>query len=631
MVTKSESTTPFPASRGITVTHTSSNSRPIIAPHAAGPRLSRGKTPAATAFRKDEDGAVVMFTLFAMLMMLIAGGIAIDVMRQEMNRARIQNTLDSAVLAGAGAPYGTDSKAIVQDFMAKAGMADYLGELDDDGLNDDDDIVQTLNSSKVSASAQMSMDTLLMQLSGVKTLGAAAASSAERRVPKLEVAMVLDVSGSMDDNSKLVNLKSAGKKFVTSILNSSEYGDAVISVVPFSWDVSPGWDIIDALDVDARHDYSTCLQFTPDDYKTTAIDPQETQTQLIYTSEYDNGFDKLNSVYRTCYNEPNAEILPYSISEAALHAKIDALEANGNTSGNQGMKWGAALLDPKFESVKTALSKVVIGEEPMQDAEGTAILDENGDPVTQPIYMVDPLVGVVPAAYDEGETMKVVVMMGDGQNTYSNQFPLDSSFRGPDSFLHYVEWEQEQFKYAYKKYNSAKTSTDPKKCKKKNWECVYESVAFSSYYLYDLDEEEYRSLSGGPTLSSWEFENLSNTMEGFKSSTQFSWEQMWGRMSPDYLDKIFDYRTAEKEFENSTNRVQGSEKDTRMDNVCTAAKKKGVMIYTIGFEIGEGSTAEVKLRDCATSPAHYYPTNGQGITDTFGSIAANVVNLRLTQ
>ncbi len=611
--------------------HTSSSFRPKTGLLAAGQRLRCGKIPMPNAFRKDEDGAVVLFTLFVLFMMLIAGGIAIDVMRQEMTRARIQNTLDTAVLAGAGAPYGTSAKFVVQDFMAKGGMADYLGELDDDGLNGDDDIIQTLNSSKVSARAKTSVDTLLMHMSGVKQLGAAAASSAERRVPKLEVAMVLDVSGSMGSNSKLTNLKSAGKKFVTSILESSEHGDAVISVVPFSWDVSPGWNIIDALDVDARHDYSTCLQFTADDYKTTAIDPQESQTQLIYTSEYDNGFDKLNSVYRTCYNEPNAEILPYSISKSALHGKIDALEANGNTSGNQGMKWGAALLDPKFASVKTALSNVVTGQTPMLDAEGKVILDSDGVAITEPIYMVDPVLGAVPAAYDEGETLKVVVMMGDGQNTYSNQFPLDSEFRGPGSFLHYVEWVEEQFKYAYREYNAGKTSDSPSKCGKKGWVCVYEDVSKSSYYLYNPYQDEYRSLNNGPTLSSWEFENLATTFEGFKSSKQYSWEETWGRMSPNYLKKVLGYSSAESQFESSVNRVQGSEKDTRMQSVCAAAKTKNVVIYTIGFEIGEGSTAEVELKKCATSQAHYYRAEGINITDAFSSIAANVINLRLTQ
>ncbi|HEY9038776.1 MAG TPA: TadE/TadG family type IV pilus assembly protein [Roseovarius sp.] len=631
MVTKSESTTPLSASRGITVTHSSIQTRRKTVLHAAGQRLRRKGIAKPSTFHKDEDGAIVVFTLFALLMMLIAGGIAIDVMRQEMTRARIQNTLDTAVLAGAGAPYGTSPKLIVQDFMAKADMGDYLAALDDDGLNDDDDIIQTMNSSKVSASASTSMDTLLMHLSGVKQLGAAAASSAERRVPKLEVAMVLDVSGSMDRNSKLTNLKSAGKKFITSILESSEHGDAVISVVPFSWDVSPGWDIIDALDVDARHDYSTCLQFEADDYKSTAIDPDDSQTQLIYTSEYDYGFDKLNSVYRTCYNEPNAEILPYSISKTALHNKIDALEANGNTSGNQGMKWGAALLDPKFASVKTALGNVVTGQNPVMDAEGKPILDSDGIAITEPIYMVDPLVGAVPAKYDEGETLKVIVMMGDGQNTYSNQFPLVSGFRGPDSFLHYVEWEEEQFKYAYREYNAGKTSDSPSKCGKKGWVCVYEDVSKSSYYLYNPYQDEYRSLNDGPTLSSWQFENLETIFDGFKSSTQFSWEMAWGRMSPNYLSKIFGYKSAENQFESSSNRVQGSEKDTRMQSVCTAAKKKNVVVYTIGFEIGEGSTAEVQLKKCATSDAHYYRAEGINITDAFSSIASNVINLRLTQ
>ncbi|WP_162497395.1 TadE/TadG family type IV pilus assembly protein [Roseovarius dicentrarchi] len=204
--------------------HSLSSAKPAP-PHARGSRL--------TVFRKDEDGAVVAFTLFALLMMLIVGGIAIDTMRQEMSRARLQNTLDNAVLAGAGAPYGTKPKPIVQDFMAKAGMSAYLNEIDDDGLDGDDDIIQTLNTSKVSATAKMSMDTYLMHLTGVKQLGAVAASTAERRVPKLEVAMVLDVSGSMRNNQKLVNLKTAGKAFTTSILNSSSTGDAVISIVPF--------------------------------------------------------------------------------------------------------------------------------------------------------------------------------------------------------------------------------------------------------------------------------------------------------------------------------------------------------------------------------------------------------------
>lgn len=585
-------------------------------------------------FRRDEDGAIVLFTLFALFMMLIAGGVAMDIMRQEMMRARIQNTLDSAALAGAGAPYGTSAKAIVEDYMAKAGMADYLNAIDDDGEGDDDDVVQTQNASSVSASAHSTVDTYLMHLSGVKKLGASAASKAERRVPKLEVAMVLDVSGSMgnpsysdgdedtdprDLPSKLDNLQIAGKKFVTTILDSADPGNAVISIVPFSWDVSPGKSIMGALNVDERHDYSTCLEFKASDYNSTAIDPDVEQTQLIYTSEYDNGFDRLNTEFRTCYNESSAEILAYSVSETALHNKIDALVDAGNTSGDVGMKWGAALLDPKFQSVKTALNGITV--------DGAKLVSD--------------LVGTVPAEYDEGETLKVIVMMGDGENTYSNRFAADSDYRGENSYLYYLEFAQKQFKYAYRRYRSGyRWSYDPNVCGDRKWTCVYDNLSGDSYYIYNPLQNEYRSLGGGDTLTAEQFANIQNSEDGFEQKIQYSWEKAWGRISPDYLHRYFSYGSAEREFEgderedwwvNKVRPVTGSEKNTRMSNVCKAAKKKGVVVYTIGFEVDKGGTAETELKSCATSHAHYYRANGINITDAFSSIASNVVNLRLTQ
>ncbi|MFD0858733.1 pilus assembly protein TadG-related protein [Roseovarius aquimarinus] len=559
------------------------------------------------SMKREEDGAVVAFTLFILVMMLLAGGIAVDVMRHEMERTRLQNTLDTAVLAAAGAPFGTKPKAIVEDYFAKAQMSNYLDDIDDDGEGGDDDVAQTLNTSRVTASARMEMDTHLMRLLGIKTMSAATASSAERRVPKLEVAMVLDVSGSMR-NSRITNLKKAGKKFVTTILNSTSKGDSVISVVPFSWDVSPGWNIMNSLDVDVRHDYSTCLQFSDDDFNSTAIDPEIEQLQLIYTSEEHDGFDRLDAGDRTCYNEPNAEILAYSINETALHSKIDSLVANGNTSANIGMKWGSALLDPKFEDVKEDLNAIKIDNVPL----------------------VDDLVGEVPAAFNEAETLKVIVLMSDGQNTYSNQFPEDSSFRGPNSILHFVEWEEMVFDYGYFVYNSSYRTNRESDCANWWWKCVYKPISFSSYFLNDPDDGRYKNLSNNEWLTASQFAAL-QTSEGFKSHEQLSWEEAWGMMSPDYVNDEIGYDDAEDEFESSTNRVQGGEKDDQMDDICTAIKSKGVVVYTIGFEVPAGGTAETQLKKCATSEAHYYKAKGINITDAFSSIASNVVNLRLTQ
>ncbi len=595
----------------------------------------RGGPSALARFRRSEDGAVVMFTLFVLLMMLIAGGVAIDVMRHEMERARLQNALDTAVLAGAGAPYGTTPtpKAIVQDYMAKAGMAEYLAEIDDDGEGEDD-IVHTLNMSKVTATASKSMDTYLMQLSGVKQLGAVAVSSAERRVPKLEVAMVLDVSGSMGEwssttdasgrwVSKMTHLKKAAKEFVTTILNSTKTGNASISIVPFSWDVTPGPYIFDALSVDERQNYSSCLRFSDNDFNSAAIDPAVQQTQLIYTARDHYGFDSFRDNTRTCYTNDYAEILPYQINESALHNKIDALKDSGNTSGDMGMKWGTALMDPSFQSVKTELGAVVARETPEM---------VDGVQTTVKTMLVDSRVGVVPAAYDEGDTLKVIVMMGDGQNTYSYQFPIDSKFRGPGSYLHRVTWDVMEFDYAFRNNKKSGISYDEGKCDQKNWECVYKVGGTESvFYLYDPTDNEYINLSTDQRISVGDFANLNEDLLGFISSEQLTWEEAWGVMTPRYLGEKTGYWTAWNEFNSDSNRVSGGDKDRRMSSVCTAAKNKGIIVYTIGFEIDKGGNAEVQLKNCATSDLHYFPAKGISISDAFASIASDVVNLRLTQ
>ncbi|UXX82894.1 TadE/TadG family type IV pilus assembly protein [Roseovarius pelagicus] len=553
-------------------------------------------------FARDEDGAVIVFSFFILIMMLVAGGIAIDISRQEMERARLQNTLDNAVLAAAGAPFGADPKAIVEDYFAKAQMTDYLHEIDDDGEGEDD-IVTTLNSSMVKASASKEMNTHLMHLSGVKTLTATAASVAVRRVPKLEVAMVLDVSGSMGSNRKLTNLKAAAKTFVTTILNSSEHGDSVISVVPFSWNVAPGEGIYEALTVNETHHYSTCLRFDENDYNSASIDPDATYDQQIYTSLY-GSFDNLTASWRSCFTEDRAEITPYSISESNLHTKIDSLHADGNTSGHLGMKWGAALLDPKFHSVATSLR-------------GAELIDDE---------LTD-----IPASYTEAETLKVIVMMGDGQNTTSYLFNDNSSYRGPNSDLVQVKWQQMEFKYAYHIYKH-KTSYSENKCSKKNWECVYEASGpeQSAEFLHDVHDDRYWNIQEGEWISEYAFNRLDETLEGFISSEALDWEEAWGRMSPEYYGDITGDWGPWNDYRNS-NSENGSDKDGMMDDICTATKNKGVVVYTIGFEISRGGTAETELKDCASSAAHYYRAEGVNINDAFNSIASNVVNLRLTQ
>lgn len=569
-------------------------------------------------FRKEEDGNAIILTMFMFLFMLVMAGLGIDTMRHEMERAHLQATLDSAVLAGAGAPRGTDKtevKAIIEDYFAKSDMASYLHDIDIDGEGTDD-IVTSLNSTKVRASASMTLDTYLMKLSGVDQLEAAGAAAAEVRTPKLEIVIVLDVSGSMEGD-KLTNLQAAAKEFVTTVLSGSEPGNTVISIVPFSWSVTPGWTIFNSLAVDLKHNYSTCLKFKDNDFNhatlttgASAVSSGIPVDQMIYTSVY-GSFDNLNQEWRSCYTENYMEILPYSISEAALHAKIDALKADGNTSGHQGMNWGAALLDPSFRKVSGDL--IATGE-------------------------VDGTLTNVPSNYNEPETLKVIVMMGDGANTISYFFDKSNpKYRGAQSDLYQIKYQDRVFKYAYHVYKHTK-SNDESKCGKNKWECVYEAHGpeMSVYYLHDANDSRYYAAEADDPemadnwLSSSEFNDLPNTLEGYISTERLSWEMAWGLITPEYYGNITGDWGPWNDYVGSES-LNGSAKNTRMLGVCSATKTEGVVVYTIGFEVPSGGTAETTLTACASTLNHYYPASGTNISAAFNSIASNVQNLRLTE
>jgi uncharacterized protein YegL len=562
------------------------------------------RSDATRRFLSSEGGSVTALAFFVFLMMLMVGGLALDTMRHEMTRARMQATLDRAVLAGAKSSDATEARATVEDYFAKASLSSYLSD------EQEGDIQIYLNSASVTARASRTLDTYLMKLAGVDTLTASGISTAEVRVPKLEISLVLDVSGSMS-GTKIARLRDAAKQFVSTILTTSTPGNAVISVVPFSWSVTPPQTVFDTLAVDITHNYSTCLQFRDADYGhatltsgASALSNGVPVNQMVYTSLYGD-FDTLDTSWRSCYTDEYMKFLPYSMSEAALHAKIDSLQADGNTSGHDGMNWGAALLDPTFRQVSAQL------------------IADGG---------MDASLAHVPADYNEPETLKVVVMMGDGANTTSYFFDRSSpKYRGKFSDLFEVNYQDRVFKYAYHTFFHW-TWNDESKCGKKNWECVYEANGpeKSVYYLRYPWGGWYWSIDDGHWITDGEFDDLEDTLDGYIATEQLSWEMAWGRMSPRYYADITGDWRPWNDYVGSEY-VDGHDKDARMLDVCGATRTHGVVVYSIGFEVPQGGRAEQVLSDCASSSSHYYRANTTDISAVFNSIAANVQNLRLTQ
>ena len=112
-------------------------------------------------FARKEDGAMTLFAVFMFLMMILVAGLGVDLMRHEMERTKIQNTIDRAVLAAADLDQTLDPSAVVTDYMDKAGVGQHLSEVN---------VNEGLNFRTVTATAQATTPTQFMSMLGVDTL-----------------------------------------------------------------------------------------------------------------------------------------------------------------------------------------------------------------------------------------------------------------------------------------------------------------------------------------------------------------------------------------------------------------------------------------------------------------------------
>lgn len=332
--------------------------------------------------RRDESGSIIIFSLFVMVIMLVVGGLGVDTMRVEAKRNHLQSTLDRAVLAAADLQQSLDPETVVRDHFAKAGLSDALQGVE---------VINTLNSRTVRASAQMPVPATFLRLAGIDTMPAPAAGSATESVSDIEIGLVLDVSGSMGSNNRLTRLKSAGAEFIDTMFASVLPENLSISIVPYSTQVNLGRDLGRQYGLLGGHDYSYCVDLPPTAYLTTAQLPVGLIQAGHFEANTNSGsYGSMQNDSPVCRTEAGFQVLPWSNDRTALKNKIAGLTAQGWTSIEMGVNWGAALLDP---SARTVLNGMIgLGRAP-------------GDFAGWPRDFLHP------------EGMKVLVVMTDGANT----------------------------------------------------------------------------------------------------------------------------------------------------------------------------------------------------------------------
>lgn len=377
-------------------------------------------------FRRDEDGSMIVFTLFLLIMMLIVAGMSVDFMRYEAKRVELQGVADNAVLAAANLRLDSslDPADVVTDYFEKAGMAEYM-----DGPPS---IIPGNNSRSVSVSASVEMNTFFLRLVGMDTLDAPAVSTAIEGVGEVEVSLVLDISGSMRDNNRLVNLKKAATNFVNIVL-ADEFKDKIsLSLVPYSQQVNAGPLLFDQMNMNQVHSWSYCIDFPDSDFGTTRLNTltlyqqfPHFQTNTAYNTSTLRRDSNLNTIDEPiCPRFSYEQITPFSNNRTALAAQIDKFQPRAGTSIFLGLKWGAALLDEDNRGLITPL--IASGDVPSVFA-------------GRPLAAGDP--------DDPSAPKKFIILMTDGQNQ-KTRVPLQSVYDEPSEIAH---WGKYNFSYWYRR------------------------------------------------------------------------------------------------------------------------------------------------------------------------------------
>lgn len=332
----------------------------------------------ARQYSKDEDGAMTYFAFFLLFMMFLVGGIGVDLMQNEMERTRLQATVDRAVLAAADLDQELAPEAVVADYFQKAGLDSFLSNVNVD---------QGLNYRIVNATASTTSKTRFMRLVGVDDLPVPAIGTAEERVSNVEISMVLDISGSMGSNNKMDNLQDAAGVFIDTVLRPETANLISINLVPYTAQVNAGETIFGVLNTNQHHNFSYCIDFEEDDFDTTSLSYTETYEHMQH---FEAGWNYRNPITNPgCPQQSYEEIMAYSQNNAQLKNRINQYTARANTAIHLGMKWGVAMLDPSFRPI-------------------TQELGLNG--------MIDSNFSNRPVNYSNSDTLKTIILMTDGQN-----------------------------------------------------------------------------------------------------------------------------------------------------------------------------------------------------------------------
>ena len=534
-------------------------------------------------FHQDEEGALILFGLMLFVLMVMMGGFAVDLMRYENTRVKLQNTLDRCTLNAAALSQQLDRESVVRDCVKKAGLSDQLQNVT---------VTSGQNATAVQTVGRADTRPMFLHMIGIEKFDAVGSSKAEQSISNLEIVLVLDVSGSMT-GAKIANLKIAANQFVDTILDNDPNHRASISIVPYNAQVNIGPDLVSKFNITHPNGVANdnCVEIPAGAFNSLALSQTDPMPMMAYAdiakvTDRGNYFVLPTNTtyavpnYSSTFCKPstvNVVRLPNN-DRSVLKAQIDALQAGGNTSITLGMKWGATLIDPAMRPVYTDF---------IRDGKIPGNIPNR------------------PFAYDDNQSLKIIVLMTDGEHVSHNR--VTDAYKTGASPIH-------------------KSTVDG------NY-----SIQFASGRPAVAGSNEFYV----PHLNTWQATAWGNENALDLRAINQDWRDIWASLKMTYVAWQFyaralgtDSITRTAVYTSVMNDMRATyaqvpAMDASLAQTCDLVKAGGVVVYGVAVEAPINGQAVISA--CATSPRHYFEASAVGTVNAFSAIASNITMLKLTQ
>lgn len=324
----------------------------------------------AARFSGDGRGsfAVVMAAVCAVV--VLSAGYGLNLAQLSTARSNLLNALDAAVTSTArdlttGTIAEKDARASVEAFLLANGGTAFA----DAGRISLDTLVVDRTASTVTARASMMVDLAFPLFGAESTRRVSIESAAVYSDKKIEISMMLDVTGSMA-GQKLRDLKSAASNAVNTLLAGQKASDprVRVAIVPYANAVNAGSLAEATVFVERRasdrgeapgmYAPRQAAAGRPDNCATerkgrqqyTDAGPDVAMVNRdLLLSDFASGFRT-----RTC---PSAAVIPLTADAGKLTAAIDGFVAEGGTGGHIGVQWAWYMLSRNWAQVLPAAAR----------------------------------------------------------------------------------------------------------------------------------------------------------------------------------------------------------------------------------------------------------------------------------